>query len=254
MEALNFAVVFVIPTVYSWGKIPFLADYFPNGLAITETLVVSWCVMLILIVTAFIIRIRMRVVPHGFQNIVEAGVDFLNKFSKQQFGHWSGFLGPYMGTLFLYILLANCIGFLTPIEFSFLGHEYKAPFTVKPPTRDINVTATFGCITVIMTLVFGFIARGPAGWCKKLLYPVAFMAPFNIMEYGTRLLSLSLRLFGNMLGGMILMILIASIIPIFIPPVFSLYFDFFDGILQAVIFVFLSTLYISEACENAEAV
>ncbi|MDR3302095.1 MAG: F0F1 ATP synthase subunit A [Spirochaetaceae bacterium] len=253
MEDLSYKTVFVIPTAYQWGKIPLLAELFPRGLAITETVVISWFIMLILIGFALVATSKKSLVPVGLQSLSEAAVEALNTFAKNQFGRWARFLGPYMGTLFLFLLLANIIGFLTPVEFSFLGHEYKAPFAIKPPTRDINVTAPLAVITVLFTLFFGFASKGPLGWLKKLTYPVPFMLPFNIMEYGTRLLSLSLRLFGNILGGMILMILITGLEPLGLPALFSLYFDFFDGILQAAIFVFLSVLYISEACEVEKA-
>ena len=73
------------------------------------------------------------------------------------------------------------------------------------------------------------------------------MLPFNLMEYGTRLISLALRLFGNILGGYVLMSLIEGLLPLALPMIFSLYLDFFDGIIQAAIFVFLTSLYISEA-------
>ena len=78
------------------------------------------------------------------------------------------------------------------------------------------------------------------------------MLPFNIMDYGTRLLSLSLRLFGNILGGLVMMYLIEGLLPVLLPPVMAIYFDLFDGILQAGIFVFLTTLYISEAVRLEE--
>jgi F-type H+-transporting ATPase subunit a len=78
------------------------------------------------------------------------------------------------------------------------------------------------------------------------------MLPFNIMEYGTRLVSLALRLFGNILGGYVMMHLIEGLFPIALPMVASLYFDFFDGMIQAVIFVFLTSLYISEAVKVHE--
>jgi F-type H+-transporting ATPase subunit a len=79
-----------------------------------------------------------------------------------------------------------------------------------------------------------------------------FMLPFNIMEYGTRLISLSLRLFGNILGGYVLMSMIEKKMPLALPMVFSLYFDFFDGLIQALIFVFLTSLYIYEAMKIHE--
>jgi F-type H+-transporting ATPase subunit a len=78
------------------------------------------------------------------------------------------------------------------------------------------------------------------------------MLPFNIMEYGTRLVSLSMRLFGNILGAYVLMYLIEGLLPLALPMVVSLYFDFFDGLLQAAIFVFLTSLYISEAVKVHE--
>jgi F-type H+-transporting ATPase subunit a len=75
------------------------------------------------------------------------------------------------------------------------------------------------------------------------------MLPFNILEYGIRPLSLCLRLFGNILGAFILMHLIEGLIPVGVPMIFSLYFDFIDGLIQAAVFAFLSTLYIAEAME-----
>ncbi|MDR1466449.1 MAG: F0F1 ATP synthase subunit A, partial [Treponema sp.] len=150
---------------------------------------------------------------------------------------------PYVGTLFLFLLSANIIGVLSPIE----AFGFKPLFTVKPPTRDINVTASLALVTILLVLICNIKAKGFLGWLKHFLHPIGFMLPFNIMEYGVRLLSLSLRLFGNILGGFILMHLIEMLMPVAVPMVFSLYFDFFDGFIQAAIFTFLSVLYISEA-------
>jgi F-type H+-transporting ATPase subunit a len=72
------------------------------------------------------------------------------------------------------------------------------------------------------------------------------------MEYGTRLISLSLRLFGNILGAFVLMSMIEGLCPAVLPAILSLYFDFFDGLIQAMIFVFLTSLYISEAVKLHE--
>jgi len=214
---------------------------------ITETVIVSWAVMLILIAGSIAATAKLRQIPKGFQVLVETAVDFLNSFAKDYFGRFAKFLGPYMGTLFLFLLLANLLPVLSPVEFTFLGHAFTPPFAIRPPTKDINVTAALALISILLVLVCGFAARGVPGWFKNLLHPVPVMLPFNIMDYGTRLLSLSLRLFGNMLGGLVLMTMIEGLLPIGLPPVLSLYFDFFDGVMQAGIFVFLTTIYISEA-------
>jgi F-type H+-transporting ATPase subunit a len=105
-----------------------------------------------------------------------------------------------------------------------------------------------------MVIICNIKAKGLLGWFKHFLYPVGFMLPFNMMDYATKLMSLALRLFGNILGGFILMELIQGLIPIAFPTVPSLYFDFFDGLLQAGIFSFLSVLYVSEALEKDEPV
>jgi F-type H+-transporting ATPase subunit a len=75
------------------------------------------------------------------------------------------------------------------------------------------------------------------------------MLPFNLMEYLIKPLSLSLRLFGNILGAYIIMQLIEAVMPVVMPPILGLYFDLFDGLIQAVVFSFLSTIYIAEAIE-----
>ena len=239
MEALEIKTVFVLN----------LAGF---SIPITETVIISWFVMLILITGSFILTRRLKEVPAGPQAILETAVEFLNNFSRDQFGSLSKYLGPYMGSLFLFLLLSNLINVISPIEFNAFGHEFIPLFTIRPPTRDINVTAALAVISVTLIIVCGLFARGFRGWLKHFLYPFPMMLPFNIMEYGIRLSSLALRLFGNILAGFVLMHMIEGFLPVAIPMVFSLYFDFFDGAIQALIFVFLTSLYISEAVKNHE--
>ena len=233
-------------------KTIFTFTLFNIEIPVTETVVVSWAVMFIIIIGSLLLTRRLKTVPTGSQAILEVGVEFLNNFAKNQFGRFSKYLGHYVGSLFLFLLLSNLMGIFSPVEVKAFGFEFTPPFLIRPPTRDLNVTAAFGVITISMTIIFGFAARGFGGWFKRLLYPVPFMLPFNLMDYGTRLLSLSLRLFGNMLGGLVMMYLIEGLLPVLLPPVMAIYFDLFDGILQAGIFVFLTTLYISEAVKLEE--
>jgi len=222
------------------------------SIPITETVIVSWVVMLIIIAAALFLVSRLKEVPSGPQTILETAVEFLNNFANDQFGPYSKYLGPYIGSLFLFLLVANILPVLSPLEVKAFGRVFTPLFEIKPPTRDINVTAAFAIISILLVIVCGFSARGFAGWFKKLLAPFPVMLPFNIMEYGTRVLSLALRLFGNILGGFVLMRLIEGLLPVALPMVFSLYFDFFDGAIQAAIFVFLTSLYIQEAVKVNE--
>jgi F-type H+-transporting ATPase subunit a len=228
-------------------KTIFSLTLFGCTIPISETVIISWAVMLILIVSSFILTRRLKTVPSGAQVFLETGVEFLNNFAKNQFGSFARFLAPYMGSLFLFLLLANIIGLLSPVPFKAFGHEFDPPFMIRPPTRDINVPAALAVISISLVLVCGFAGRGFLGWFKQLLHPLPMMLPFNLMDFGTRLLSLTLRLFGNVLGALVLMSLIEGLLPVALPAVCSLYFDIFDGLMQAGIFVFLTSLYIGEA-------
>jgi len=217
------------------------------SIPITETVIISWLVMVIIIAASLLLVRKLEEVPAGPQAILETGVEFLNSFTNNQFGSYSKFLGPYIGSLFLFLLVANIISILSPLPLKAFGHVFTPPFEIHPPTKDINVTAALAVISITLVIVCGLSARGFTGWLKSFLNPLPVMLPFNIMDYGTRLISLALRLFGNMLGGFVLMSMIEKALPVALPVVASLYFDFFDGIVQAGIFVFLTSLYISEA-------
>jgi F-type H+-transporting ATPase subunit a len=223
----------------------------PGGISldINETIVISWIVMAVLIIAAFILTRTMKEIPRGAQIFLEAAVEFLNNFSKEHFGRRAKVYGPYIGTVFLFLLAANIIPILSPMSIPLFGIEPS--FTIKPPTRDINLTAALAIISILLVFFGGLRARGIGGWCKNLVKPVPMMLPFNLLEYIIRPTSLCLRLFGNILGGFIIMLLIEQALPIpaVLPAFASLYFDLFDGLIQAVVFTFLTTLFVAEAVE-----
>jgi F-type H+-transporting ATPase subunit a len=232
MEALEFRTVFTIR----------LAGF---ELPVTETVVVTWVVMAILIAASLLLTRRLREVPVGSQVLLETGIDFLNTFTKAQFGHkWARF-APFIGTIFLFLTVANLLPVLSPVG----AFGIEPAFTIKPPTRDINVTAALAVLSISIVLVAGFAARGPIGWLKHLAHPTPMMIPFNLLEYLIRPLSLCLRLFGNVLGAFIIMRLIEAVAPIGFPPILSLYFDLLDGMIQALVFTFLTALFVAEAIE-----
>lgn len=215
------------------------------SIPVTETVVTTWIVMVILIAGAFLLTRKMKTVPEGPQVFVEALVGFLNNFMKEQIGHNWRYFAPYVGTVALFLGVANMISFISPIA----GFGFEPPFMLKPPTRDINVTAALAVMTIVIVLFSSIAFKGVLGWLKSFLKPAPFMLPFNILEYAIKPLSLCLRLYGNILGAFIIMELIGMFVPIFVPPVIGMYFDFFDGLIQTVVFAFLSTLYIAEAVE-----
>lgn len=151
-----------------------------------------------------------------------------------------GFIGeegkrytPYLASVLIYLGIANLIGILG----------------FKPPTKDLNVTAALAIMSIVLIQYAGIRKKGAKGWLKSFAEPVAIVAPINILELVIKPLSLCMRLFGNVLGAFVIMKLIESVLPVFLPVVFSAYFDLFDGLIQAYVFVFLTGLFIKEAIE-----
>ncbi|GHV49640.1 ATP synthase subunit a [Spirochaetia bacterium] len=237
-EALEeFKVIFSIPL--------------PSGksIDINETVVITWVVMAVLIIGSLLLTRKLKEVPKGGQVFLEMAIGFCNSFSKEHFGRRASVYGPYIGTVFLFLLTANAIPLISPLSIALF--DLEPPFAIKPPARDINFTAALSILTILVVFFGGLRARGFKGWAKNLLHPVPMMLPFNLLEYIIRPVSLCLRLFGNILGGYIIMLLVEQALPIpfAVPVALSLYFDVFDGLIQAVVFVFLTTLFVGEAVE-----
>lgn len=122
-------------------------------------------------------------------------------------------------------------------------------FGITPPTKDLNVTA--GLALMSCGLIYGssFRYKGLKGGLHKFLEPTPLLLPINLMEVIIRPLSLCMRLFGNVLGAFIIMELIKIAIPVGLPLAASMYFDVFDGIIQTVVFVFLTAMFTQETME-----
>ena len=220
----------------------FRFSLFGYEIEIGNTIFITWIIMAVLIILALVFTRKMSPDrPGRLQIIAELLVGTVTNICKDSIGkHYKAYV-PYIGTLLLYIGLSNIIA-----VFNFIpGVE------IVPPTKDINVTASLALISILVVIYSGFRRRGFIGWVKSLADPMPLMIPFKLMEYGTKPLSLCLRLFGNVVAGFIIMELLLSFAPIIGAP-FSAYFDLFDGILQAYIFIYLTTIYIGEAVESVE--
>ena len=119
----------------------------------------------------------------------------------------------------------------------------------KSPTKDLNVTASLAVMSIVLVEAAGIRKKGVKGWVKSFAEPIPIIAPINVLELFIRPLSLCMRLFGNVLGAVVVMALIKYLLPLVVPLPFSGYFDIFDGVIQAYVFVFLTSLYIKEAIE-----
>jgi len=223
---------------------------------ITETMINTWIICAVLILIAFIINRSIRnpkKVPTGLQNVVEFIVDTLDNFIGVSMGkHAPRFVNFYSG-MFLFLLAANLSGLFLGPGILFYGIVDGTPFDfMRPPTADIATTFALSFTTFFMIESFGIYALGLKGWAKGLASP-APLTPLNIIGELANPISLSFRLFGNILGGSIIMGLYYNL-PWFamlgIPSALHFYFDVFAGVLQAFIFVMLSMTFVSSGMEG----
>jgi F-type H+-transporting ATPase subunit a len=113
----------------------------------------------------------------------------------------------------------------------------------------MNLTVTMALMSILLVIFASIRIKGLKGWLRYHIEPIPIILPFKLLDYFIRPLSLSMRLFGNILGAFIVMELLYVAMPMVLPAAFSIYFDLFDGMLQAYVFVFLTSLYIAEAIE-----
>lgn len=220
LEELNVETAFTIPVF--------------GGIAVAESTVITWVIMAVLVLISFILTRNLKVDHIGKrQAAVEAIVVWLDHFVEDMIGEEGRQYVPYLVTVLLYIGFSNVIGL----------------FGLKPPTKDLNVTVALALMSIILIEASGIRKKGLKKWGKSFAEPVAIIAPINVLEIFIRPLSLCMRLFGNVLGAFVIMELIKQIIPVGVPLPFSFYFDIFDGLIQAYVFVFLTSLFIKEAVE-----
>lgn len=227
---------------------------------ISDSLIMMWIIMAVLIALAFLFTRNFKSIPTGKQNVTEIIVETINNMMKTNIGeHWKPF-APYFGTILLFLIFANVAELFDIIPTGqalsqITGNDAfaKLPsFAIISPTKDLNVTGTMALMTIGLVLFSGIRYKGVKGWLKSFIMPFPVMLPFHILDYGTRTLSLSLRLFGNVLAGYIIveMLYQGSVFVKPLIPIASIFFDLFDAGLQAYIFVFLSSIYIAEAVEQ----
>ena len=195
-------------------------------LDIAESVVITWVVMAVILILSIILTSNLKV--HNVsrrQLVAETIVTKLEGIVTGMIGEEGKRYVPYLVSVLLYLGISNIIGL----------------FGMKPPTKDLNVTAALEAA--------GIRKKGVGGWIKSFTEPIAIVTPINILEVFIKPLSLCMRLFGNVLGAFVIMELLKLLVPVALPVPFSFYFDIFDGLIQAYVFVFLTSMYIKEAIE-----
>jgi F-type H+-transporting ATPase subunit a len=201
--------------------------------------VYSWVLMAILIIAGALAAKGVRMIPTGGQNVMEVVISGIEEFMVETIGEEGRWLLPLAATVFLYIFIGNLIGII-PGFF--------------PPTANLNTTASCALVVVIFTHVIGIKYHG-AGYVKHFLGPVWWMAPLifiiEIIGHIARILSLSFRLFGNMMGHEIVLAILFALAGAFFAPLPIMVLGIFVAFVQGFVFFLLSIIYFSGAMEHA---
>lgn len=219
------------------------------GLGITNTLLTAWVVVVLLIAIALLVSRRIKTVPGMLQNLAEWIIEKLLDFMETVAGDRKTaerFL-PFVATIFIFVLLSNWLGILPGVgSIGFFEHGVEGEVFVplfRSVNSDLSMTLALALITVIGSHIIGFVSVGAKHHLGKFITlksPIAFfVGALEIVSELSKVLSLSFRLFGNILAGEVLLVIIASLVP-YVVPVPFLGLELFVGLIQALIFAVLA--------------
>lgn len=209
-----------------------------------QVFIVSWIVIALLVVASLAATRNLQRIPQGIQNFMEYVFEFVREIAKNQLGEkeYRPWL-PFIGTLFLFIFVSNWSGALVPWKL------FKLPEgELAAPTNDINTTVALALLVSLAYFYAGFRKKG-LGYFAKYIQPTPVLLPIAILEDFTKPLSLSFRLFGNILADELVVAVLVLLVPLFVPlPVMLL--GLFTSAIQALVFATLAGAYIHEALEG----
>lgn len=219
------------------------APLFIHGLTlgswhVPSFIVYTWLVMGLLILMSLAVRGSLKEVPGGLQNIIEAFIGGLRDFTISTMGPHGMDYFALIGTAAFFILISNLLGVIPGFE---------------SPTSNLNTTAACAVVVVVSTHIVGLQKHG-VKYIKHFIGPVPWLAwlmfPIEVIGHFARLISLSLRLFGNIRGEDLVVAILFGLVPLLVPSVmFGL--AIFTSFVQTFVFVLLTMLYLSGAAEHA---
>ena len=212
------------------------------GFPVSSTVVTTWFVLLIFYVFFKLGTRNLQLIPGKFQSVLEGIYEFLDGTIGQILGIWKKKYYTFFASLFLFIFLSNIITFFPIPWFSIKNGVFVIYPAFRAPTADLNTTLGLALIVTTLFIAINIKNNGVFGYLKGFADPTPVMLPLNI----------SMRLFGNMFAGMVIMGLIYMAVPYFIPAALHLYFDLFAGLVQSFVFVTLSMVYVQGSIGDAE--
>ncbi|MBC8431247.1 MAG: F0F1 ATP synthase subunit A [Desulfobacterales bacterium] len=199
----------------------------------------SWVVMIILIALSALAAKSVTLIPSKAQNVFELLISGMEEFMIEIAGEESRWLFPLIATVFIYIFVSNMIGLVPGF---------------MPPTASLNTTLSCALVVVIFTHVIGIKYHG-AAYIKHFMGPVWWMIPIifpiEVIGHVARILSLTFRLFGNMMGHELVLMILFGLAGAFFAPLPIMALGIFVALVQAFVFFLLSIMYFAGAMEHA---
>ncbi len=227
----------------------------------TNTLFVSWAVMVFLIIVALLVRSSLKRVPGKLQNLVESVIEGLIEFIQGIAGDRVTAIRflPIIATIFLFVLFSNWVEVLPGLGSVGVwgihnGHEALIPF-IRSASADLNVTFAIAIVAVMSLQVFGIVTLGFFKYMKKFFNfsnPInGFVGLLELVSEFAKIISFSFRLFGNIFAGEVLLLVVGSLAAWIVPLPF-LFLELFVGLIQAVVFSMLTLVFLTMAIADHE--
>lgn len=197
-----------------------------------QVMAMTWIVIALLLLFGWISASRRGMVPSRFQVIGELLVSKLYELTEDAMGkELAKTYSPMICALFMFLVLCNWIGIIPHME---------------EPTKDLNTTLSLGLLGFVLAHYVGIKTKGFKAYSKEYFQPMFFMMPLNLIGEVAKIVSISFRLFGNIMGGSIIILVVSYLTySVVLPPLLNAFFGFFVGAIQAFVFTMLTVVYIS---------
>lgn len=198
----------------------------------TETIYMTWIVIASLIIFAYLATRKIGFIPNPFQVVGELIVSTFYGLTEEALDeNMARKYFPIICSLFMFLLLSNWLGIIP---------------TLSEPTKDLNTPLSLGIMGFLISHHAGIKTKGFKNYLKNYMEPIFFMAPLNIISELAKVVSISFRLFGNIMGGSIIILVISHLLySLALPPFLICFFSLFIGTIQAFVFTMLTLVYIS---------
>ncbi|MFO7715869.1 F0F1 ATP synthase subunit A [Desulfosarcina sp.] len=197
-----------------------------------EVILMTWIAFLVIVALGFLTVRKRGMVPESMQVFGELLVSNLYKLTEDALDkEMAKKYGPLICALFLFLLVSNWLGIVPHLD---------------EPTKDLNTPLSFGLMGFVIAHVAGIRKKGFKNYASEYFQPIFFMAPLNIIGEAAKIVSISFRLFGNIMGGSIIILVVSYLTyGILLPPFLYAFFGMFVGTIQAFVFTMLTVVYIS---------